>query len=180
MKNIFAIVLCTIFFPLLFWGGGGGVVFAQDIARGITPTVANNDDVLSLYRHEQEFGGVIHSTGWGFNYRRCKHVTGYKKRTLELELVGMRSPKEIKKQVLDAGTKGYFYGKQFTVTLMRGGWGYNKVLTGKSERKGVEIRLVTLGGPVMAFAKPLFPEILPQEPSGPFGNVTIERYDPTN
>jgi|ERR1035437_3777366 hypothetical protein len=182
MKNIFAIVLCTIFFPLLFWGGGGGVVFAQDIARGITPTVANNDDVLSLYRHEQEFGGVIHSTGWGFNYRRCKHITGYKKRTLELELVGMKSPKEIKMQTSYSGAKGFFYGKQFTVTLLRGGWGYNKVLTGKSERKGVELRLVTLAGPVMAFAKPVYLEINYPDPNTPppYINPTIEKYDPTN
>jgi hypothetical protein len=182
MKNIFVLISCALFLSPLFWGGIGNEALAQDIAKGISPTISqtNNDDVLLLYRHEQEFGGVIYSAGWGFNYRRGKHITGYKKRTLELELVGMRSPKEVKIQVPDIGTKGYFYGKQFTVTLMRGGWGYNKVLTGKSERKGVELRLVTLGGPILAFAKPVYLEIWHQDPSGPFGNVTIERYDPAN
>lgn len=180
MKNIFSIPF--FFFSLTILILNAREVSAQDIAKGITPTISqtNNDDVLSLYRYEQEFGLVIHSAGWGFNYRRCKHITGYKKRTLELELVGMRSPKEIKIQVPDIGTKGYFYGKQFTVTVMRGGWGYNKVLTGKSERKGVELRLVTMGGPVLAFAKPVYLEIWSQDPTGSFGNVTIERYDPAN
>lgn len=180
MKKNLQIFIYVYFFSVLMLGKFDA--FAQDIAKGITPTISqtNNDDALLLYRHEQEFGLVVHSAGWGFNYRRCKHVTGYKKRTLELELVGMRSPKEIKIQVPDIGTKGYFYGKQFTVTLLRGGWGYNKVITGKSERKGVEIRLLTMGGAVLGFAKPVYLEIWHQDPTGPFGNTTIERYDPTN
>lgn len=177
MKKRITIVLSVLFLSPSFWSK----ISAQNIAKGISPVIlkSNNDDALLLYRNEQEFGLVFHSAGWGFNYRRCKHITGYKKRTLELELVGMRSPKEIKTQFSDFGTKGYFYGKQFMVTLMRGGWGYNKVLTGKSERKGVELRLVALGGPVLAFAKPVYLEILPQDPIGIFG-TTIERYDPTN
>ncbi|MEK6615541.1 MAG: hypothetical protein AABZ32_05445 [Bacteroidota bacterium] len=155
---------------------------AQDISTGITPAIKQNDDVQLLYRNEQEFGALIHSSGWGINYRKCKHITGYKKRVLELEIVGMRHPKEIKLQVPDIGTKGYFYGKQFTVTVLRGGYGYHKVITGKSDRRGVELRLLALAGPSIAFAKPIYLNVWYPDPvnSPPYVDIRTEKYDPDN
>lgn len=155
---------------------------AQDIATGIAPVIKSNDDVLLLYRNEQEFGALMHSAGLGLNYRRCKHVTGYKKRILELEMAGMRHPKEIKLRMSDMGTKGYFYGKQFVVTVLRGGYGYHKIITGKSDRRGVELRLLTLAGPSIAFAKPVYLTIQYPDPinSQPYFYPVVERYDPDN
>ncbi len=173
MKNFFLISFVCVSFSFLH---------AQN-PTGISPSVKQNDDAQLLYRNEQEFGAVLHSAGWGLNYRRGKHVTGYKKRTLELEFATLKNPKEIKSEVQDLGTKGYYYGKQFSVFLLRGGYGYHKIITGKSDRRGVELRLVTIGGPVIAFAKPVYLEIFraDQNPlSGNLGNVTIERYDPNN
>ncbi len=141
---------------------------AQDnIATGFTPSTQQNEDVQLLYRNEQAYGAVIHSSGWGLNYRRGKHITGYKKRILELELVTLKHPKEIKIEVPDIGTKGYFYGKQFSVLFLRGGYGYHKIITGKSDRRGVELRLVTLVGPVVALAKPVYLNILYPDPIKP-------------
>lgn len=156
--------------------------FSQDIATGISPTTKTNDDVQLLYRNEREFGLVVHSSGWGLNYRRGKHITGFKKRTLEVELVGMRHSKEIKLQVPDIGTKGYFYGKQFTVSVLRGGYGYHKIITGKSDRRGVELRLVTLAGPSLAFAKPIYLSVAYPDPanSPPFYDIRIEKFDSEN
>ncbi|MBI4932165.1 MAG: hypothetical protein HY841_15510 [Bacteroidetes bacterium] len=172
MKNLSLIFLFFLFACTLS---------AQEIATGITPTTKQNDDVQLLYRNEQEFGALLHSAGWGINYRRCKHITGYKKRILEAEIVSMRHPKEIKIEVPDIGTKGYFYGKQFAVTVLRGGYGYHKVITGKSDRRGVELRLLTLVGHSIALAKPVYLNIWHQDlVNPPFGNITTERYDPTN
>jgi len=172
MKNTFFIL----FFILLV-----ADLSAQENANGTAPTAAENGDALLLYRNEQEFGAVLHSSGWGLNYRRCKHVTGYRKRIFEAEIVGMRHPKEIKLQVPDIGTRGYFYGKLNVVTFLRGGYGFHKIITGKSDRRGVELRLLTIAGPSMAFAKPVFLNIWHQDPvNPPFGNITIEKYDPTN
>ncbi len=154
---------------------------AQENKSGIVPLVNQSGDAQLLYRNEQEFGLVVHSSGWGLNYRRDKHVTGYRKRVLEAEIVGMRHPKEIKLQVPDIGTKGYFYGKQFVTTIVRGGYGFHRVITGKSDRRGVELRLLTLVGPSIACAKPIFLNIWHQDPvNPPFGNITIEKYDHTN
>jgi hypothetical protein len=149
---------------------------------GFNPSTNQRDDVQLLYRNEREYGLVLHSSGWGLNYRRGKHVTGYKKRTLEIEMVGMRHPKEIKRQISGIGSKGYFYGKQFTVTVLRGGYGFHKVITGKSDRRGVELRLVTLAGPSLALAKPVYLEIWHPDPiqGHPKGTPVFERYDPDN
>lgn len=160
--------------------------FAQD--SGVERTVsdkssatADNDDVQLLYRNEQEFGALLHSAGWGINYRRAWHVTGYKKRVLAFEIVGMRHPKEIKLRIPEPGTRGFFYGKQYVVTVLRAGWGYNKVITGKSERKGVELRLLTEVGASLALAKPVYLEVWHLASSNPpYGDIKTERYDPEN
>ena len=63
-----------------------------------------------LYRNEQSFGIILHSNGWGINYNRGKHVTGYKKRMFEFDFVGMKHPKEVK-TVHNENAKSYVYGK---------------------------------------------------------------------
>jgi hypothetical protein len=179
MKKLFSIFIFIFCFVALSRVEG----FAQDgVVSGLNPALKSNDDVQLLYRNEREFGFVVHSSGWGINYRRGKHITGYKKRTFELEMVGMKHPKEIKLQVPDIGTRGYFYGKQYTVTLLRGGYGLHKVITGKSDRRGVELRLVTLAGPVLAFAKPVYINVYYEDAGNPFPYVDIrlERFDINN
>ena len=151
------------------------------MGSGTTPVITQNDDAQLLYRNEQEFGIVFHSSGWGFNYRRCKHITGYKKRVLELEMVGLKHPKELKLRAPD-GTKGYFYGKQFVVTALRGGYGYHKTITGKSDRRGVELRLLTVVGPVLGLAKPVYLNVEYPDPirPAPYADIHVEKYDPNN
>lgn len=167
---------------LFLFNGGSFIALAQETPSGITPSVSQDGDVQLLYRHEQEFGGVFHSSGWGINYRKGKHVTGYRKRILEAEMVGMRHPKEIKLQVPDIGTKGYFYGKQNVVTFLRGGYGHHRVITGKSDRRGVELRLLTVAGPSIALAKPVYLNIWYEDVVNPLPYVDIrtEKYDPHN
>ena len=171
-----------IFFFIIFLFHSIAIIFAQGNATGIAPTTKQNDDVQFLYRNEQEFGAVIHSSGWGINYRKCRHVTGYKKRVLEAEFVTLSHPKEFKLQVRDVGTKGYFYGKQFTVDILRGGYGYHKIITGKSDRRGVELRLLTLVGPSIAFAKPVYVNVIYPDPlrPPPFYDIRTEKYDSNN
>ena len=178
MRQVHSIIT-FLFFTVTGWFGAGA--FAQENINANISDSKSNNDVQLLYRHEREFGVLMHSAGWGFNYRTCKHVTGYKKRVIEFELVTLSHPKEIKIQVPDIGTKGYYYGKQFDVIVSRTGLGYNKVITGKSDRRGVELRLLTMAGACLAFAKPIYVNIWHQDPVNPsFGNITTEKYDPSN
>lgn len=169
------------FFSILWAGCMFSSMFSQDIATGFTPSISQNDDAQLLYRNEQVFGILVHSSGWGLNYRRGKHITGFKKRTIETEIVGMKHPKEIKTELSDFGTgRGYFYGKMNVITVVRGGYGYHKVISGKSDRRGVELRLVTLAGPTFAFAKPIYLEIWYPDNNNPGSQRVVEKYDPSN
>lgn len=175
MKKIVTILSC------LFCSA---IAIAQDPVSGVKPTTSAgaNDGVQLLYRNEQAWGIHIHSSGWGINYRRGKHLTGYKKRILEAEITGLRHPKEIKQEVTDIGSgKGYFFGKLYNVKVLRAGYGLHKVIAGKSDRRGVEIRLVSILGPSLALAKPMYLEIwYPDFNNNPYGTINIERYDPNN
>jgi len=134
--------------------------------------------VQLLYRNEINFGGVIHSNGFGFNLRRGKHLTGYMRRVLEIEAVSFKHPKEIRAQnPLFENSKGYFYGKQYSVIVLRTGYGLQRILYGKQDRRGVEIRLVSFIGASIAFAKPVYLDILYEVDPQTYV-IRTEKYDP--
>jgi len=141
--------------------------------------IGAKDEVQLLYRNEMNFGAVIHTNGFGFNFRRGKHVTGFMKRVLEIEAVSLKHPKEARAQnPLFENSKGYFYGKQFAVIVLRAGYGFQRILYGKQDRRGVEIRLVTFLGASLALAKPVYLDILHEiDPQRYI--ISTEKYDPT-
>ena len=125
-------------------------------------------------------GGVIaHSGGFGFSYRRGKHVTGFKKRIFEIEVVNMRHAKEVKTQnPYFENSKGFYYGKLNTLQILRPGFGYQKILYGKEQKKSLEIRFCYFVGASLGFAKPIYLEIL-HETSMQFEfDLTTEKYNP--
>ena len=70
----------------------GSFCFSQSTSQAI----ANGQDPNVLYRNEMSFGIFAHSRGFGLNFMRAKHVTGTRKRLLEIEALNMKHPKEIK------------------------------------------------------------------------------------
>ncbi|HEU4717471.1 MAG TPA: hypothetical protein VFU15_06550 [Bacteroidia bacterium] len=160
-----------------------GKIFAQVDDQTQTQTVKVNsnvyDDTKLLYRNERCGGLVIHSSGFGFDFRRGWHVTGAKKRVLEFELVNFRNIKEVKvsNPYLDH-PKGYYYGKLNSLAIFRPGVGYQQVIFSKPEKNGVEIRYVTFVGMSLGFAKPVYLEILEDTPQQQVKIVVTEKYDP--
>jgi hypothetical protein len=164
-----------------FFTAAAAAGFAQD-GKTVNPPpqqIGGNDDVQLLYRNEFVIGGIVHSSGFGFNYRRGWHVTGYKKRILEIEGANIKHPKEIKTQnPLFENSKGYVYGKLNVFDVLRVGYGFQKELYGKEQRRGVQINLVTLLGASMGLAKPVYLEILQPTSDPQIYNISTERYDP--
>ena len=131
-----------------------------------------------LLRNEASGGFFVHSRGIGINYRRGFHVTGQRKRVFELEVLTMRSPKEIK-VARSENSKGYYYGKLNSLYITRPGVGFQNVLFRRGDRKSIEIRYSTFIGPSMCLAKPVFLEILHHNPANPDQKfVSTEKYDP--
>lgn len=151
------------------------ILFSQDA----TTLVQSGVDLNVMYRNEATFGLLAHSNGFGMAYRRLKHMTGSKKHVLEVELVNMSHPKEVKSvNPYFENSKGFYYGKLNSVFIPRVGVGFQNVLYRKAERKSVEIRYATYFGASMAFVKPVYLEILNKTSSGSEFNLTTERYDP--
>lgn len=152
-----------------------GITFAQD---AIT-LVESGADLNVLYRNEATFGLLAHSNGFGLIYRRGKHLTGTRKHVLEVEVVNMSHPKEIKSvNPYFENSKGFYYGKLNSIIIPRVGVGFQNVLFRKAERKSVEIRYSTYLGASLALAKPVYLEILHQTAINSEFNLSTEKYDP--
>ncbi len=156
-------------------------------ADAYTPPIAGRysqgmgDEVKVLYRNEMSGGLLAHTySGFGLNFRRGKHVTGFRKRVTEAEFTYIRNPKEVKtvNPTFD-NSKGFYYGKLNSFLVFRLGTGYQNVIYSKPEKSGVEIRYVTMVGASLGIAKPVYLEILHPDPSNPNTySLTTERYNP--
>lgn len=164
----YILLLVTIFTSLYF------NAYSQDAKT----VLERGGDLDILYRNERNISPVIHTNGVGVNYRRIWHVTGTKKRIIEIEAVNMRHPKEKKISSLYEGGKAYAYGKLNAFEIFRPGIGYQKTLYRRSERKSVEVRLGTFVGASLGFAKPVYLEILYDIPSSNSFAVKEEKYNP--
>lgn len=142
MSNRFLYSLAILFFSSLG--------FSQSTSQAI----ANGQDPNVLYRNEMSFGIFAHSRGFGINFMRAKHVTGTRKRLLEVEALNMKHPKEIKVSNNTDNSKRFVYGKLNNILLFRAGVGYQTTIFRRSDRKSVEIRSSYYVGANVTFAKP--------------------------
>lgn len=150
-------------------------VFSQSAGQAL----AMGQDVNVLFRNESTGSIFVHSRGFGANYRRLWHVTGERKRLIEIEGLNMSHPKE-QKVKRDRG-KSYYYGKLNSLIFIRAGYGYLQTLYRRAERKSIEVRMVYNVGPVLCFAKPVFLEVeYPDTSSLSTDNYIYktEAYDP--
>jgi hypothetical protein len=155
----------------------GMSAFAQQEGSQGVPIGADGQKIL--YRNEMAGGLVAHTEGFGLNFRRGKHVTGFRKRVFELEFVNMRHPKEVKTvNPYFENSKGFYYGKLNTMQILRPGIGYQNVLYSKADGRGVEIRYVTFLGASLGFVKPVYLEILHETPVQFEYQLSTEKYDP--
>ncbi len=176
------------------------IIVSVSVNADAQAPVSSAQTAQLLYRKESTFGIVAHTTGWGFNYRNGKHLTGDNKRVYELEFLKVRSPKEVKVDNPSVDNpKGFYYGKLNSVFFLRGGIGFQHVIYGKDNyanaesnkgtqgegdmlsgvnseesSKVIEIRYLIFGGASLAFAKPIYLDII----NTSLNTVTTERYDP--
>jgi hypothetical protein len=137
------------------------------------------DEERPVLLKNEFMGGInLHSSGFGIDLRRGYHITGYKKGVFEVELVGMKHPKEIRTvNPRFDNAKSYIYGKSNSLTILRGMYGIQNVLYSKAERAGIQVRYTYSGGLALGLAKPVYLEILPN--TFPLeARTTIEKYDP--
>jgi hypothetical protein len=116
----------------------------------------DGSDLNVLYRNEQTFEIYAHTRGYGFLYRRAKHVTFDRKSYFEIDASTLKHPKEIKLTGSDVERKRYIYGKLNSILLVKASVGRQKTIAGKADKKAVEVRYSYSLGPGIAFAKPYY------------------------
>ncbi len=135
-------------------------------AQSTEQAIANGQDPNVLYRNEMSFGALAHSRGFGVNFYRSQHVTGTRKRLLEIELLNLKHPKEFKISNNTNNNKRFVYGKLNNVMLLRAGVGYQTTLYKRADRKSVEIRSAYFLGLNATFAKPTYVYLFRQDALG--------------
>ena len=134
-----------------------------------------------LLKNEASFGILIHSNGYGIEGKRSYQKTYKRKLIFEGQLVGMKHPKEIKTiNTRYQNPKSFIYGKMNTLTILRFAIGEQRILFGKAERTGVEVRFNYLGGLSFGFVKPVYLLIDRSDSQNIEANLVAEKYDPTN
>ncbi len=142
--------------------------------------IDRGEDRNVLYRNEGTFGIYIHTHGGlGLSYRRGQHVSGTRKRMLEVEVQNFKHPKEVKtvNPVYD-NAKGFVYGKLNSFLILRPGVGFQNTLYQKGDKKSVEIRMSYFLGADLTFAKPTYLEVIYKRGALETPTIATERYVP--
>lgn len=135
----------------------------------------------TIYKNELYGGLLVHSFGWGANFRKGKHITAKLHRIYSFEISGMKHPKEYKSYNPNKdNNKGFVFGKLNTLTIIRPSAGIQKTLFTKEGKKGVQVSYILLGGASFGFAKPVYLEIEPPPGSAPNTPPQTEKYNPDN
>jgi hypothetical protein len=150
---------------------------------GLVELSAQSEMVLDtsqniLLLKERSIGAIFHTQGWGIKYSRGIHKTAFTKRVWVIEMVEMKSEKQIR--IINpyfTNAKSFVYGKLNSVFIFRGSYGNHKQLNRKPYWGGVELRLLYMGGFSLGVAKPVYLQILNHSVADIY-TTTIERYDP--
>jgi len=137
------------------------------------------EEKRTVYKTEQSYGLVVHTRGWGMTYRYGKYTSGFSRKIYELELVGMKHPKNIKsfKNPFD-NSNGFVYGQLNSVMVLRASIGQHKTFISKQSVRGIAISSVFNVGLSLVYAKPVYIEIINDFELEDLPSSEIVRYDP--
>lgn len=153
---------------MLLWGIGGVVRSQQTVF----------EETTVLYKRENIFGAYAHTSGIGFFYRKTHHLSGFSRYTYEIEITSLKHPKEIKKfNPINDNNRGYFYGKKYSIWLLRPSLGYFRNFVPRQSLRGVSISSMFSVGPVVAWAKPIYLLIRNTTSDPRVDYLTTEMYD---
>ena len=137
------------------------------------------EEKRTIYKRENSYGLILHTSGWGINYRYGLYNSGFTRRTIEGEIIGIKHPKEIKSfsSIFD-NSNGYKYGKLNSITLFKISYGMQNTFISKQSVRGIAISYILNGGITFAYAKPTYLEVIYIDEKTGLPTSRIERYDP--
>lgn len=134
----------------------------------------------TIYRNEMAGGGILHTSGWGINFRYAEFLTAFSKLAYEIDVVGLKHPKEVKSfSIYEDNVKGYFYGKLNIVTLIRPSIGIHKIIIPKQSVSGVSVGTLFHLGPSLALVKPVYLNIMEETDGLKATQIVTKKYNPS-
>jgi hypothetical protein len=128
----------------------------------------------TIYKNEISGSLLLHSFGFGANFRKGKHITAKLRSIYSIEAVGMKHPKEYKTfNPNKDNNKGFVFGKLNSLTVLRPSAGIQKIMYTKEGKKGVQVSYMALAGASIGLVKPVYLEI-----SQGSRSPSTEKYDP--
>jgi len=120
----------------------------------------------------------LNSSGFSFGFQQGKTPNYKDKHLWELEFSYNMHHKAVLRRTIPDG-RSFNYGKLYDLFFLRGGYGYQRIITHKPYFGGVQIRYFFSFGASICFGLPTYLEIIKPSPDGFFRTET-ERYDPDN
>lgn len=137
-------------------------LFAQ---TALQPRVRNFSNQGIIYNKELAFDFRINTfRGFSFAVNVGKIIDYDKTRYYHFEFGNLRHPKEFKQNDQFSrrfgGQRSFFFGKQNSMFVLRGGWGTKRYLSEKASTRGVAIGINYEFGPSIGILKPYYLELI--------------------
>ena len=118
----------------------------------------------------------LNSSGFGVGFQQGKTPNYKDKHLWEIEFSYCIHHKAVLGKMAPDG-RSFSYGKLYDLFFLRGGYGYQRILTHKPYYGGVQIRWFFSAGATICFGLPTYLEIVKWDSLG-FGHTEVERYSP--
>lgn len=160
----------------LFLSLWSGLLFAQ--TEEDDPAASSEDpNVQVLYTRYKTFMVTAHTHGFGIGARWASGTSYYNKKTYEINILSMNTPKKIKTESLGGEGNPFVYGRLNNLYMIRLGMGLNKILNNKPYSGGVQVACNFSGGFNLGLAKPNYLYIIYPDNSQGY-RLQLEKYDP--
>jgi hypothetical protein len=132
----------------------------------------------TVYTNDYSFGVMLHTRGYGVNFRRQYYLDGYNRQGWELDMVNIRHEKEVNiYNPFDNSARGFVYWKLNSLYALRAGYVRSYTLLDKTDQGTVAFDLFWSSGASLGLLKPVYLEIYKEVGNGSF-TLSTERYDP--
>ena len=119
----------------------------------------------------------LNSSGFGFGFQQGKTPNARDKHLWEVEFLYRIHHKAVLGRTDPTG-RAFQFGKLYDLFFLRGGYGYQRILTHKPYYGGVQIRYFFNFGATVCLGLPTYLEIIKTNPFGVFTHTETERYNP--
>jgi hypothetical protein len=137
-----------------------------------------DDTPRILYRNERSGAVYLNSNGIGAGFRYGQRINARMQHIYEIDLLGVKHPKEVKISNSYSNTRNFVFGKQNNFFALRAMYGRQNELYRKNDRGGISVRYFYSAGPVIGIVKPIYYEIYKLNQLGNGFYTELEKFNP--